>query len=104
MTKMLSHVILGLTAINHRYYRFFYRKRGIWFAIRVWVLHGLHHLCNGLSFATGAALFVAARYPGLQLPCALPIDSWSATLSRSASAARIPCPKCASQDAPERLY
>jgi hypothetical protein len=37
-----------------------------------------------LSFVTGTALFVAARYLGMRLPGTLPIDSWSATEARGA--------------------
>lgn len=66
----------GLTVLNRRYYRFFYQKRGAWFAARVWALHALHHLCNGLSFATGTALFFAAHYLGVRLPGALSQDAW----------------------------
>ena len=81
-------VMTGLTMLNQRYYRFFYRKRGAAFAARVWFLHAFHHLYNGVSFAAGGVLFVAARYLGLQLPGALPTGSWAAIRSRSASSAR----------------
>jgi glycosyltransferase involved in cell wall biosynthesis len=84
----MALLIVGLTMLNQRYYRFFYRKRGASFTVRVWLLHILHHLYNGLSFATGTTLFIAARYLRLRLPGALSIDSWSATFSRSASATR----------------
>lgn len=86
---ILPPVIVGLTLLNRRYLQFFYRQRGAWFAVKVWFLHLLHHLCNGVSFGIGGALFVAARYLGLRLPGALPLDPWSATLSRAASAAKI---------------
>jgi GT2 family glycosyltransferase len=79
----LPLVVVGLTLLNHRYYRFFYRKRGASFAVRVWVLHGLHHLYNGLAFAAGVVLFTGARYLGLRLPGALAVSSWSSVLSRS---------------------
>jgi GT2 family glycosyltransferase len=71
-------LMAGLTALNHRYYGFFYRKRGVTFAARVWLPHVLHHLCNGLSFAIGTTLYLAARHLGLRLPGALAVDSWSA--------------------------
>jgi len=77
-------VMAGLIALNRRSLRFFYRKRGAWFAVRVAFLQVLHHLCNGLSFATGTALFVAARYLGMRLPGTLPTDPWSATEARGA--------------------
>jgi glycosyltransferase involved in cell wall biosynthesis len=67
-----------VSVLNRRYYEFFYRKRGAWFAARVWPVHLLHHLANGVSFGIGAALFVASRYLRLQLPGTLPSDSWTA--------------------------
>ncbi len=76
-------LLAGLIALNRRSLQFFYRKRGLWFAVRVSFLQVLHHLCNGLSFATGTALFVVARYLGVRLPGTLPTDSWSATEARS---------------------
>ena len=70
-------LIGGLAVLNWRYYAFFYRKRGCWFAIRVFPLHLLHHLYNGCSFAIGSALFLAARWLGVGLRGALPLDPWS---------------------------
>jgi GT2 family glycosyltransferase len=80
----LPLIVAGLTLLNHRYYRFFYRKRGSLFTARVWALHGLHHLYNGVAFAAGVTLF-ATRGLGLRLPGALPVDAWSTELSRSAA-------------------
>lgn len=77
-----------LTGLNRRYYRFFYCKRGASFTAGVWFVHGLQHLYNGVSFAIGLTLFIAARYLGLRLPGSLTIDAWSATLSRSAPTAK----------------
>jgi GT2 family glycosyltransferase len=74
----LPLLVVGLTALNLRYYRFFYLKRGCWFAVRVWALHVGQDLCNGLSFVVGTALFFAARYLGLRLPGGLSTESWSA--------------------------
>jgi GT2 family glycosyltransferase len=71
-------LLLALTALNRSLYGFFYRQRGVSFAARVWVLHGVHHLYNGLSFAIGTVLFGAARYLGVRLPGSLPTDSWIA--------------------------
>lgn len=68
----------ALTLVNWRYYGFFYRMRGGSFTARAWLLHALHHVYNGLSFAAGATLFVAARYAGVRLPGALPVDAWTA--------------------------
>ena len=79
----------GLIVLNRRPLEFFYRKRGAWFAVRVALLHVVHHLCNGFSFSSGTMLFVAERYLGVRLPWTLPADSWSATSARSAAASRI---------------
>jgi GT2 family glycosyltransferase len=68
--------IVGLAALNHRFYRFLQSKRGTWFAMRVSVPHVVQHLCNGLSVATGTALFFSARYLGLHLPGGLPDQPW----------------------------
>ena len=75
---------VALVVLNRRSLQFFYRKRGLWFAVRVWFLQVLHHLCNGFSFAIGVALFIAARYMGVRLPGTLPTDSWTAQEARSA--------------------
>jgi GT2 family glycosyltransferase len=75
----LPLLILGSTLLNRRYYRFFYQKRGAWFAARVWAPHVVQDLCNGLSFAIGTALFLAGNYLGLRLPGGLSTESWSAT-------------------------
>jgi GT2 family glycosyltransferase len=80
LTAMLAGA--ALTALNHSYYRFFYRKRGAAFAARAWLLHTVQHLCNGLSFVIGLALFVFARYVGLRLPGALAVDPWNADFPR----------------------
>jgi GT2 family glycosyltransferase len=73
----LPPLVVGLTALNRRYYRFFYEKRGIWFAARVWVLHVGQSLSNGLSFAIGTVLFFGTQYLGLRLPGSLSRQSWN---------------------------
>jgi len=73
---LLMLAAAGLTAANRRYYRFFFVKRGAWFATRVWVMHLIHNLCNGLSFAVGTVLFFAASL-GVRLPGSLPTTPWS---------------------------
>lgn len=72
--------VAGLTAANRRYYRYFYERRGAWFAIRVWAMHLVHNLCNGLSFATGTVLYLAASL-GLRLPGGLPTTPWSTSIT-----------------------
>jgi GT2 family glycosyltransferase len=70
--------LLALTLLNLRYYGFFFRARGAWFAARAWLLHLVHHFYNGVSFVAGLALYGAARYLHVRLPGSLPADSWSA--------------------------
>jgi hypothetical protein len=38
-------------------YVFCYKRRGPWFAVRAATMNLLYHVCNGFSFAFGAALF-----------------------------------------------
>jgi len=64
--------LVALAVLGWDYYRFFLEKRGVGFALRVFPLHVLYHLYNGISFAVGTTLFVAARRFGLSLPGALP--------------------------------
>jgi glycosyltransferase involved in cell wall biosynthesis len=53
--------LAALVAINWRYYRWFAAREGVWFAVRVVAVHTLHHLSNGISLATGAAIYFAGR-------------------------------------------
>jgi cellulose synthase/poly-beta-1,6-N-acetylglucosamine synthase-like glycosyltransferase len=89
----------GLVLLSPRYYRFFYQRRGWWFVLRVFPLHYLYHLYNGLSFAVGTALFLTIRRTGAALPWALPIESWTVERARSTAqraralgAPRVPAP------------
>jgi hypothetical protein len=50
-----------LTLFNLDTYRFFARRRGVWFGIRCIPMHWLYHLYNGLSFAAGSALSLWQR-------------------------------------------
>jgi GT2 family glycosyltransferase len=67
--------LLTLVVLDWSYYRFFVRQRGVWFTVRWFPLHVLHHLCNGVSFAAGTTLYWASRF-GLRLPGSLPVDRW----------------------------
>jgi glycosyltransferase involved in cell wall biosynthesis len=69
----------ALVLLSPRYYRFFYRQRGLWFVMRVFPLHYLYHLYNGLSFGVGTLLFTVTRVTGHRLPGALPVDTWGGT-------------------------
>lgn len=86
-----SLIPLGLLGYWGRdYYRFFHARRGIGFALRVFPLHFLTHLYNGISFAAGTLLFVAARRFDVRLPGSLPAyapvpTAGSALMSAAAS-------------------
>ncbi len=50
---------LGLLAfLNRRFYRFLAQRKGFWFALRAFPLHGLHFLCAGLGFVLGVLKYV----------------------------------------------
>jgi GT2 family glycosyltransferase len=71
----------GLAALNWRYYRFFIEKRGLWFGLRVFPVHTIHHLCNGVSFALGCGIFLLTRQAGLSVPGAVPQTPWTSPAS-----------------------
>lgn len=70
-------MVLALLILNWHYYRYFLRQRGPWFALRVFPLHIIHHLCNGFSFAWGSVAYVLRRLWDVRLPGALPITPWN---------------------------
>jgi glycosyltransferase involved in cell wall biosynthesis len=47
-----------LLALNFDVYRFYYKVRGLWFALRVIPLHFLYYLYSGLGFVTGMLIYV----------------------------------------------
>lgn len=53
--------VLCLLALNISLYRFFYRKRGLWFLIQALFWHWLYYLYGGIAFATGALLYSFGR-------------------------------------------
>lgn len=73
---LLIPLTAALVLLSHRYYRFFFERRGLWFVLRVFPVHYLYHLYNGFSFLTGTALFAVHRSIGIALPGALPIEPW----------------------------
>jgi GT2 family glycosyltransferase len=80
----LAGTLIGAVLVNRRYLRFFYVKRGAWFAVRVGALRIIQDLGNGLSFAVGTALFFAARAGGVRLPGGLATKPWGPPAARSA--------------------
>lgn len=67
--------LAALVTMNWKYYQYFATVRGWWFAARVVPLHFVHHLCNGVSFLTGSALFHAHRLFRWTLPGTLSLRS-----------------------------
>ena len=68
--------LAALVVMNRRYYGWFAEQRGVMFAIAVVPAHVLYHLCNGVSFAIGTAVYIGARV-GLRLPGVLPASDWT---------------------------
>ena len=78
----LAVVALGLGTLAYlgrRFYLYFVRQRGMWFALRVFPLHYVYHLYNGFSFVVGTSLHLALKWFGIALPGSLPLDAWSGT-------------------------
>lgn len=56
-------VLVGLLlALNWSLYRFYWRKRGWWFALRAVVWHWLYYFYSALGFAVGALLYLLGRW------------------------------------------
>ena len=68
----LLFFLVALIYLGADYSRFFWQKRGAWFAIRVIPLHFLYHLYNGVSFGVGAILFFLVRYFAVRPAGSLP--------------------------------
>jgi GT2 family glycosyltransferase len=79
--------ILALWLLDRPYYRFFTSQRGLGFTLRWFPFHVLHHLCNGVSFAAGTALWLGRR-AGITLPGALPVTPWTVAVPRGLSESR----------------
>jgi glycosyltransferase involved in cell wall biosynthesis len=62
-------IILLLLALNLPLYRFFWRKRGLWFAVRTIPWHWLYYFYSGLAFALGVVTSV------FRSPSRLPTDA-----------------------------
>jgi len=71
--------LLGLLILNRSYYGYFRRTRGLWFATRVVGAHFVHHLCNGVSFVIGTALFHLQHRFGVRTAWTLPAAPYTAT-------------------------
>ena len=56
-------LLLAIVAVNRRFYAFFVRERGLWFAVRVVPLHVLYYLYSGVALAIGTARHVWKTAP-----------------------------------------
>jgi len=98
--RALLVVPVGLAALfflDRDYYMYFLRERGLWFGLRVFPLHFLYHLYNGISFATGSFLFLMNRRLGVRLAGALPVDAWGAVTSTASPQPRSPARRAPNQ-------
>lgn len=59
---------LILFILNIHLYRFFFEKRGVWFAARCIPWHWLYFLYSGVAFAVGTARFLVAHERGIEKP------------------------------------
>ncbi len=50
---LVAGLVLGVTLLNFDFYRFFAKRSGVWFAIRVFPLHWVYFWYCGFSFAWG---------------------------------------------------
>jgi GT2 family glycosyltransferase len=75
--------VLLLWLLDRPYYRFFASRRGLTYAVRWFPVHVLHHLCNGVSFVVGTALYSGARWMRVSLPWTLPLTAWNGQLRDS---------------------
>jgi GT2 family glycosyltransferase len=74
---MVPVLLALLWMLDRSYYRFFIRQRGLWFTLRWFPLHILHHLCNGISFAVGMGLSLLQRWLGVTTRDTLPAAQWT---------------------------
>jgi GT2 family glycosyltransferase len=66
----------SLYSLNHGFYEFFARRRGVLFAVRVGPLHFLYYLYSSLAFLVGNAVYFSQRLFGIRLPGAIPVKPW----------------------------
>lgn len=64
-----------LLALNFHLYRFFARKRGLWFALQTIPLHWLYYFYNGVAFGAGLLLHAAEQLNPGAVPAVEPPDS-----------------------------
>lgn len=55
-------LLVSLLVLNAPVYRFFMRKRGLWFALQVIPWHWLYYLYSGLAFAIGTLAYQSRKW------------------------------------------
>lgn len=75
-------LVIASAVLNGPQLAWFARQRGLLFATRSFPILLIHHLCNGLSFAAGTALWEIARL-GIVLPGALSPVPWDQSVRES---------------------
>ena len=63
-SAVAAALLAFLVAVNHRFYSFFARERGLLFAVRVLPLHVLYYLYSGLALVIGAVRHVCKTRRG----------------------------------------
>jgi hypothetical protein len=76
LLMVVALCLAALWMLDRSYYRFFRSRRGLAFTLGWFPFHVLHHLCNGVSFAVGTALWWGRR-AGVNLPWSLPVTPWA---------------------------
>ncbi len=61
LTALLCALVL--LALNFNVYRFFWRKRGLWFAVRAVPVHWAYYMYSGLTFAFCMAMHMFSTEP-----------------------------------------
>jgi hypothetical protein len=51
-----------LVVLNRYFYRFLWRRRGLWFVLRAVPLHWLYYLYSVLAFAVGSLRYLGGRF------------------------------------------
>jgi hypothetical protein len=55
---IVALAMMGLLALSHRLYRWFIKKRGLFFSLRAIPLHWAYFLYSGLTFGADALRFL----------------------------------------------
>jgi len=59
--------IFILLSVNVKLYKFFYKKRGIWFSVKSVLWHWAYYLYCGLGFGMGSILYFIKRFGWMKI-------------------------------------